>query len=170
MSKTLSPYRLDDVGPSAAPSIDLKKINPDAKLSATICSHRVHGAWGHWNGKHTIACIKPLDDAEVQENLCFGCHKGMPYRWYGFLHVVDQRGGSGFWICISNRGEQFLESVIPEGSPYRGAQIFSYRNGGHKKASLFFNYVGHVPDTVTLPEPADLLHLLDRIWKRQTIG
>lgn len=151
---------LQALPPEGKPTLHLKRLKAGEEVVCHVCSKAVWGLNTHWAGNHSIPCFK-------DKKKCDGCKKGLPRRWKGFLHIITCADRRQFLVELTSQATVLFHDQIPDKCDIRGLRIRLYRGRGGDNSRLRCELYGDKSITLRLPDPADPLPTLQKIWRME---
>ena len=152
----MTEFNRSDRPPRSGPEMLIRRLKASQSIHCTVLSQSLWGVWTHWNGARSEPCY-----AEKKE--CPGCKRGLPKRWKGYLHVVDNMANSTMFLELTPSAAEKILAVLGEADSLRGNRMKVARLAGDK-ARLVVELMLPFKDVDSLPKSQDPYCTLKKLW------
>lgn len=158
------PINREDRPPRPGPEMQIVRLKSGQELHCTVISPALWGCYVHWAGNRSEPCY-----ADKQK--CPGHKKGLPIRWKGYIHVIDNHKQKECFLELTPLSADQLLGQIGSGEPLRGQRLSVRRMAGDKarlKVSLLAHHTA--VSSAELPLAKDPYKTLAKLWGISDIG
>lgn len=150
--------------PRPGPEMQVVRLKAGQELHATVLSDALWGCYVHWNGSRSEPCY-------ADKKQCPGHKRGLPLRWKGYLHVVDNHRQTECFLELTPLAADQLIAQVGTGEPLRGQRLSMRRMSGDK-ARLKVTLLAHhtAVSKAELPRAKDPYATLVKLWGIADIG
>lgn len=144
--------------PSPGPKSLIRRLKAGEKFNFILLGN-LWGCWTHWAGNKSEPCTGEKQD-------CVGHRKGLPVRWKGYLHVVNQETRQLEFLEVTPLSADQLLEIVGRDQPLRGNRIH-VRRGEGTKARLTITILAAataINPGIVLPPGEDPSGTLRRLW------
>jgi hypothetical protein len=143
--------------PKPAKRMEVRRITSSESELYVCLSASVWGQGVHWCGKRTEEC---LAERKLE---CPGCCRGLPWKWKGYLHVVDASQAECF-LELTATAIAALNAQMPDRNNLRGAMFRLKRTKGGAKGRYVVEVLDRVIPESELHAGKDPLETLRFLW------
>jgi hypothetical protein len=138
----------------------IHRVKPGAGSKGVIVSYDVIGTELHfWKGR-SVPCTG---------NTCTACQSGQQPRWKGYVQVLAAATNVVVICELTDRCVPAIDEAKRIHGSLRGLGVHIRRANARVNGPLEIEFAGTQRSDGELPDPADLIEMLERMWEqRQT--
>ncbi len=152
-------FARSNVPPRPGPELEIIRVVTAGTFMFRVLSETLWGMWTHWETNHSTPCF-------LEKAKCYGCTKGLPRRWKGYVHVINalKPNSTGFLELTPFAGQQVLDQC-PASVSMRGMRLQVTRTQGGAKGRLRITVLPDLAPGTDLPLEKTPEATLCRLWE-----
>ncbi len=139
------------------PLLGIESLGGDDTWNLLIISSQIAGYDVHVHGKKTHPHRNPKDQ-------CPNCKSAMPFKWLGYVHVLDVQKDRQFFLELTQTAAERLKKTLRDLDSLRGGSVCATREARTNRKPIQFGRLNIVRGEASLPAEKFPLETLLRLW------